>query len=684
MVFPLAKKLTREQCATIFFAVLVFLFYGNTLQNGFVQDDISQVEKNIYLRSIKNIPKVFTSCIWEYANKGCKGRTFYYRPFHYLSYFLVYQLSPEPWIFHLANLTYFLLAVYLVFLLAKKLTNSFAFAFTSALIFLIHPINSEVVNWVSAGSEIIYVIFSLSTLIFYVQYRQSGLKKNLAMTYVFYFFALLSKESALFLPLVIFAADIFLIRQDQGFAEGRFLFKKRPKGFLTGKELKKYLLFGIPFLIYFLMRSAVIGTGANFFGDFNFGRRLYLSVLLFGKYLGKVLFPYPLQPVYDFSTAVNFSQPGFFLSLFFSILFLGLFMLAIKKNKGLVAFSFVWFGIFLAPVIIFLQAAGAGINVFFERYLLGSVIGFSFALAYLLCFVFKIQDFLFKKSSKGIFVSFLVIAIVVVCHQTVFAQNEVWRNSETLYLKALERAPDAHSFRYPLGVLYYEKGEIAKAKKEFEEIIQRGGGKWEDATMVYKGLGDCYRDEGDSETALFYYQKAVETAAPSPRDYVTFNDLGVAYVEKGNYLKGLIYFCQALQLYPEAETVSINFNGALDLIETDYRQKKLLYQKITEELALTREEKIRYLNRICGEDTCQYLFSFSSPMPEVLLPSLISAISLESAKEIYLNNPSFQLGQGVISIEIEKAFSDKELRFIFPSCSGVFYQLEVMPEADKL
>jgi len=63
----------KTYIALAVFAALILLFYGNTLGNDFVSDDTGQIRDNVYLRSLENLPKVITSCIWESANRGCYG-----------------------------------------------------------------------------------------------------------------------------------------------------------------------------------------------------------------------------------------------------------------------------------------------------------------------------------------------------------------------------------------------------------------------------------------------------------------------------------------------------------------------------------------------------------------------------------------------------------------------------------
>ena len=84
------KTLNRTYLILGIFALLVAVFYGKTLFNGFVLDDRPVIVENPYVQSFEHLPRVFTGCIWEAALGGCEGRTLHYRPFATLSYLLTW------------------------------------------------------------------------------------------------------------------------------------------------------------------------------------------------------------------------------------------------------------------------------------------------------------------------------------------------------------------------------------------------------------------------------------------------------------------------------------------------------------------------------------------------------------------------------------------------------------------
>ena len=655
------QKTNKEVVIAVLFAVIIILFYGNSIQNGFVQDDV-QVEKNPYLQSLNNIPKAITSCSLEYINRGCEGRVLYYRPFPYFTYFLLYQISPNPWIFHLANLAYLFFAVFLVFLLSKAITSNIILSFISTLIFLIHPINSESVNWISAASEILYTIFVILGTLYYLKYCKKGSVKNLVLVYFFYFFALLSKETAIFFPIIILAIDVLY-------------YDFKIKSIFEFKKTKKYLMFAIPFIIYYIARVSVIGS-VKYFGGFSFPERIYAAVVLFAKHLSKLFYPFPLQITYDFKTSSNLFSSSFIISAIACLLFVGFFIYNLKKKNKNIIFALIWFLVFLVPTIFFLQGAAAGLGFFFERYLFAPSVGFCLIVGYFLYNFLESRKFLSNKSYKSYLLLFLVFTLLGSLGYASYKRNQDWKSDEILLKKTLFQIPQASNLRYQLAFIYLERGDLEEAKTQFEGSINKNP-EWKDVTMAYKGLGDYYKVKGDLDNALISYQKAVETAAPSPRDFITFNDLGTVYMDKGNYLKGLIYFCQSLVLLPGTETVTNNFDTAASLVDSDYIQKNILYDKLLEEFKLFPEQRVRYIGKNCTVKTCQYSFSVNTERMDVMLPFLLSAAS--GKEEARIGSPTFEQQQGIVRLEIDKKFSSKDLVFLFPACSGYYDKVEVKP-----
>ena len=93
----------------------------------------------------------------------------------------------------------------LTFVLVRKLTGQFTTAWLAALIFGVHPIHHEVVAWVSGTTESLFAILFLLAFLAYLQSRNGSKALWMAVSCALYALALLSKETAIVLPALVFA-----------------------------------------------------------------------------------------------------------------------------------------------------------------------------------------------------------------------------------------------------------------------------------------------------------------------------------------------------------------------------------------------------------------------------------------------------------------------------------------------
>ena len=126
----------------------------------------------------------------------------FYRPLPTQVFFFVFQklfgLNPLP--YHIFVLACFGLAGYLFYRLAKKLLGSEKKAIISTLIFGFASSNVTRVYFLSHFQEIALVVFSLQTVLSYLENKK-------LQTVIFFVLAIMSKETAVILPLVILIID---------------------------------------------------------------------------------------------------------------------------------------------------------------------------------------------------------------------------------------------------------------------------------------------------------------------------------------------------------------------------------------------------------------------------------------------------------------------------------------------
>lgn len=668
------SRIPRKYLVLAVFAVLVVLFYGNTLFNGFVYDDGINIVQNSYVQSLRYIPKILTTCFWaDVYGTGCEGGgdgMVYYRPLMAFSYLFSYQISSAAWFFHLINLLYLLVAAFLVFLLLKTLTKKFLLSFLTGFLFLIHPINSEVINFVSAVPELLYLIFILLATIFYARYRQVETRevgdsifqnKNLLFTFLFFSFGMLAKEPAILFPAIALSLDIFV-------------FKISLRRLLFLKELKPYFIFGVIAFIYMGIRFIMFHgfTTPKLFYQFTVSERIYAFFDLFSQYLAKLTYPYPLLAFYPFEKKSDFLSLEFFLIGAVFLLYVAAFYFFLKSNRPLHAFFLVWIGMFLLPVLLFLNSVGE--NIFSERYLYASTIGFAFLLS-------SVLIWLFEHGKRELRLGGLVVLLLVAVGSwlIIYPRNTVWHDNEILYNVTLAQNPDAHFLRFDRAVdLGTQKGDFEAAKKEFEEIERRNS-NWLFIYKVYNNLGDVYQMEGDIEKAIEYYQKSIDAAegARSP----LYNTIGVLYAKQEQYFAALPYLCKAVQFNPQFGGVQENFSRVISVLETQKEEApEAFYENLLAEqsFSLSSVEKVRFIQRECSEEACTFSFISRLEEGDTVLPFLIQGVT-PSGDVLALREPVFNLQTGMITIESDAGDEEQTVSFIFPTCEGVYYEAETTP-----
>jgi tetratricopeptide (TPR) repeat protein len=202
---------------------VVLLLYLPSLRNTFALDDrlIAKAirdggQPNVMVHELQPLARYFTTNYWQ----GVHERDLLYRPITVLSYALLYagfgrhaaSEAGEALPQHLANLLLHLLAVWLVYLLARAVRLPRAPAVLAALVFGAHAIHSEVVAGVVGRAELLAFDFGALGSLAFVQACRSGhtvrwcLAAALAL-----FVAFAAKESAV--AWAPFALVVALVRR---------------------------------------------------------------------------------------------------------------------------------------------------------------------------------------------------------------------------------------------------------------------------------------------------------------------------------------------------------------------------------------------------------------------------------------------------------------------------------------
>src|ERR1017187_1378892 len=183
---------------------LTFAVYSPTLRYQFVHDDGGQIVENPAVHSWREVPRYFTTHVWEGVDPEELGN--YYRPI-FLLWLRINDavFGKHTWGWHLTTILTHLLTTFLVYLLAWRLGLGREVAALAALVFGLHPAHIEAVDWISGVTEPLLAIFLLGSFLGYLQSRARGgraLSWKL-VSLALYALAILEKETAVILPAIL-------------------------------------------------------------------------------------------------------------------------------------------------------------------------------------------------------------------------------------------------------------------------------------------------------------------------------------------------------------------------------------------------------------------------------------------------------------------------------------------------
>ena len=143
------------------FSLLAAILYANALHNPFHYDDRHSIEHNKHLRSLRNIPQFFT----DPGTFSSERRGTMFRPLLLSSYAVNYAMH-ENWVsgFRIANLGLHVLCSLALFALVSRWGRLPREAWAVGLLFLLHPLHGEPINYISSRSDLLVAFFYLLAL----------------------------------------------------------------------------------------------------------------------------------------------------------------------------------------------------------------------------------------------------------------------------------------------------------------------------------------------------------------------------------------------------------------------------------------------------------------------------------------------------------------------------------------
>jgi tetratricopeptide (TPR) repeat protein len=318
---------------------------------------------------------------------------------------------------HLNNcIIYILLCLAIYAFLKNYIFNTTPdIAFLAVILFLIHPIHTEVVANVRGRDDLLSLLFCCLTLNYSLKYTHSKSILDVLLAGLCFLLALFSKEYAIML-ITLIPITLYVFATNK-------------------KTLPLYVCLGLVFLIYAGMHTLSVNiipdnddtevlnnpfVYAN--GEQKWTTKIYLLLI----YLKQSVFPYPLISDYSFDSISlrNIASWDFWLSLIINLILL------------VIGYGLLVYFLFILPIS----------NLIFPTHILlleANVFHASLGICILLSYLFfqVLAYFKLGESKSRIIIISTLFILSCICLPIIINRNTDWKNDVTLFLKDVEKQP---------------------------------------------------------------------------------------------------------------------------------------------------------------------------------------------------------------------------------------------------
>lgn len=445
--------------------------------------------------------------------------------------------GPDPGAYASTNVALHAAAAVFLLLALSRATGRLAPSAFVAAVFALHPLHVESVAWISERKEVLAGFFWMAALAAHPRAARTGRLAHHALVFALGIGALLSKATAVALPITLLLLDFW------------------PLGRLTdAASLRRALLEKLP-LTLAAAAVAVVTLVVQTRGGANWSERTALPLRLLNagrayvQYVVDTFWPTGLAYFYPYPSDEVLRSPGTWAA----TLLVGaatLASLAALRRRPLLAVGWLWFVLVLVPMIGLVRVGGQGHA---DRYVYVAQTGLVLMLAFGVCdgLDARIHDPAMRRACAR---ALQVVGLVVVVALALATRRQVgvWRDSQTLFGHAIAVSPDnAHAHRF-LGVTLWTQGErerglhhLAEATRlrptwgearlvhatallqlgrldEAAREIERAAGDEADPGLVFAARGVVADRRGQSGLAAQAYQSALEHGS---NDWEVLNNL---------------------------------------------------------------------------------------------------------------------------------------------------------------
>lgn len=564
-LFRSPAKRTFVLCLLVAAATLAI--YAPVTQNNFVNfDDDTYIVFNPHVRAGLHWQTVKWSFMtFEQAN---------WHPLTWLSHAMdcsIFGLNPLG--HHTVGVLLHAACAVILFLLVESATGFTWRSLIVAMIFALHPVNVESVAWAAERKNVLSMFFFLLALYAYGWYARRPGVRRYSLVFILYALALMSKPQVITFPLLVLMWDYWPLR--------RFGSQSRPGSFehvtanpqtsvarLVTEKIPLFALSAASAAVTFVAQRS--GHAMRTWADYGLLNRVENAAVAYVRYLDMAIWPARLAVFYPHANRFVIWQVAGAIVI---LLVITLFSAAQWRQRPYLIVGWLWFLIAMLPMIGLVQVGGQALA---DRYAYLPFIGL------FLMIVWAAADWAAQRDLKPIWSGVAAVALLAGLSVVTYRQIGYWRDSPTLWLRALAVTDDNFVAHDNLAIFLAQRGREDEAVGHLRAALaikpndllamlnlgtyEHGHGNLPSAmeryryvashaadndlrANAYANLGSAYRQVGDYENARRCYQEALQLMPGRPLAIV---GLGLVAEHEGNFAEAARQFASAMAIQPTA------------------------------------------------------------------------------------------------------------------------------------
>jgi hypothetical protein len=400
---------------------------------------------------------------------------------------------------HATSVVFHILNSLLLFAILRRMTGAFWRSAMVAALFAWHPLHVESVAWVAERKDVLSTFFWMLTIWAYVRYveevriQNTGSKSFYALALVFFALGLTAKPMLVTLPFVLLLLDWWPLRRmqtERAVVNERISESVSEESQLTDslthtslaapanpqssesrpavspRGILRLLIEKAPFLFLSAVSCVVTIYAQRQAGAIQsletvpLPLRLENSLVAYCQYLGKLIWPQDLSPIYCLTDHLPGWEP-----VAAGLLLVAVSVIAVRLWRTRPYFLTGWL-LFLGTLVPVIGLVQVGSQAFADRYTYMPSIGFFIVLCW------GMYDLALALRCRPVVLGVTAWGVLCLCGAVASRQLGFWRNGETLFRHAIAAGPSNYIAHLCLGEAFFMQGRVADATNQYAEALR--------------------------------------------------------------------------------------------------------------------------------------------------------------------------------------------------------------------